>query len=424
MKPNAKPRFTSLCPAEPFRVFFPLGAFLGIAGVSLWPLFFGGLHHSFYPGLMHGRLMIHGFLGAFVFGFLGTAMPRLLGAPALRPWELWTLVALHITTAGLHIAGHRLLAVHPILWGDPAFLIEMLFFAVCMLRRVKKREDLPPPSFVLVGLGLLCGFFGTLLWLAGMKSWVSGGAMIFGGALLNEAFVLCLILGVGGFLLPRFLKIPGLRGMSEDRKPSPEWTRRALVAAVAGVVIVGAYAAEAFGVQNAARYAPAIRGATVVGCLLAFIPIFRTPAPFRTVPLSILISLAAIFIGLAFPLFWPGQRVAGLHVVFLGGFTLITLTVATRVALGHSGNLHLFESRLPSLLIAAALLIAGTAMRAIGDFLPARPQWLSVAAYFWMAAVVAWSIAILPKVRDPDPDPETRGHGPHSRKKPPEPQTS
>jgi uncharacterized protein involved in response to NO len=415
MTPDAKPRFTTLCPAEPFRVFFPLGAFLGLAGVSLWPLFFGGLHHSFYPGLMHARLMIHGFLGAFVFGFLGTAMPRLLGAASLRPWELWTLVALHVLTAGLHIAGHRLLAVYPVLWGDPAFLLETVFFAVCMLRRVKRRAELPPPSFVLVGLGLLSGFFGTLLWLAGMKSWVNGGAMLFGGALLNEAFVLCLILGVGGFLLPRFLKISGLRGMSEDRKPSPEWTRRALIAGGSGALIIGAYAAEAFGLPHAARYAPAVRGFSVVGCLLAFIPIFRTPAPLRTVPLSILISLAAIVAGLAFPLFWPAQRVAGLHVVFLGGFTLITLTVATRVVLGHSGNLHLFESRLPSLLVATALLTVGAAIRAVGDFLPTRPQWLSGASYLWMLAVTLWSVAILPKVRHPDPDPESRGHGPAKR---------
>lgn len=414
MESTGKARFLSLCPAEPYRVFFPLGVFLGIAGVSLWPLFFSGLHHSFYPGLMHARLMIHGFLGAFVFGFLGTAMPRLLGAPHLRPWEVWTLVALQAVTAGLHIAGHRLLMVHPILWGDAGFLVQMVFFAVCIGRRIKKRDELPPPSFVLVALGMLSGFAGTALWLAGMEGWVGGGWMMFGGALLNQVFVLCLILGVGGFLLPRFLKIPGLRGMSEERRASPEWRKRAMLGGAAGLVLIATHAVEAFALPGAGA-APAIRAITTAACLLGFVPVFKTPAPFRTVPLSVLLSLTAIFAGLVFPLLWPEQRVAGLHVVFLGGFTLITLTVATRVVLGHSGNLHLFETRLPSLLGAGALLLIGTVMRAAGDFLPTRPQWLSVSSYLWILAAAIWSIAILPKVRTPDPDPDTGGHGPAHR---------
>jgi hypothetical protein len=344
-------------------------------------------------------------------------MPRLLGAPSLRAGEVWTLVGLHVATAGLHIAGHRLMAIHPILWGDAAFILEMAFFAACMIRRLGKCDDLPPPSFVLVAFGLASGFCGTALYLAGMEGWVSGGWMIFGGALLNEAFVLCLILGVGGFLLPRFLKIPGLGGMSEDRKSSPAWRRKAFVAGLSGLMIISAYAAEAFGFPNATALAPMVRGCAVAGCLLFFIPIFRTPEPLRTVPLSVLLALASVVCGLVFPLFWPGQRVAGLHVVFLGGFSLITLTVATRVVLGHSGNLHLFESRLPSLLSATFLVLMGTAIRAIGDFLPTRPQWLSAASIIWIAAGLIWGFAILPKVRTPDPDPEGRGHGPKHGKR-------
>ncbi len=53
-----RPSFLSLCPAEPFRIFFPLATLLGISGVSLWPLFFSGLH-KFYPGPMHARGFFH-----------------------------------------------------------------------------------------------------------------------------------------------------------------------------------------------------------------------------------------------------------------------------------------------------------------------------------------------------------------------------
>ena len=100
--PASRPPILSLCPGEPFRIFFPLASLLGISGVSLWSLFFSGLH-KFHPGPMHARLMIEGFLAGFVIGFLGTALPRLLSAPPLRRGELWTLLALYLTTAGLHI---------------------------------------------------------------------------------------------------------------------------------------------------------------------------------------------------------------------------------------------------------------------------------------------------------------------------------
>ena len=106
--------------------------------------------------------------------------------------------------------------------------------------------------------------------------------------------------------------------------------------------------------------------------------------------------------GLIFPLFWPGQRVAGLHIVFLGGFSLITFTVATRVVLGHSGNEALFETRLPALQLATLLLLAGAALRAVGDFSAERPHWLSAASYLWMLAAAVWGIAVLPKVRIAD----------------------
>src|SRR5690242_18540167 len=68
--------------AEPFRIFFPAGVLAGIVGVSLWPLHFGGVL-EFYPGQNHARIMACGLFGAFILGFLGTAMPRMLSAPRL-----------------------------------------------------------------------------------------------------------------------------------------------------------------------------------------------------------------------------------------------------------------------------------------------------------------------------------------------------
>ena len=391
---EAKPRFFDLCPAEPFRIFFPLATLLGISGVSLWPLFFSGLH-KFYPGPMHARLMIEGFLAGFVFGFLGTALPRLLSAPPLRRGELWTLVALFLLTAGLHI-GEQPRA------GDLAFITLMLSFGACMISRVRRRVELPPPGFVLVAFGFLSGLIGPVLWLCGTQGWVSGSVTLFGAMLLNQAFVLFLLLGIGTFLLPRFLRLRDVRPMAEERTASSGWSLRAAFSAATGLALLASYWMEAC---NPATPAAAwLRGIAAIVYLAAMVPFQRQSFPLRTAPVAAQLALFALVAGLVFPLFWPDQRIAGLHVVFLGGFSLITFTVATRVVLGHSGNEALFETRLPSLQVAVFLLLAGTVLRAVGDFLPTRPHWLSAASYLWMVAAGVWGFSVLPKVRLADPD--------------------
>jgi uncharacterized protein involved in response to NO len=389
---SPRPSFLSLCPAEPFRIFFPLATLLGMAGVSLWPLFFSGLH-AFYPGPMHARLMIEGFLAGFVIGFLGTALPRLLSAPPLRRGELATLLALYLLTAGLHIAQQPRA-------GDAAFIALLLCFGGCMAARVRRREDLPPPGFVLVAFGLLSGLAGPALWLCGLQGWVSGRVMMFGGLLLNQGFVLFPLLGIGTFLLPRFLHLRDLRSMAEERRTSPGWWLRAVFSGATGLALLGSFWLEAG--DPSALAAPWLRATAATTYLAAMIPFHRQSGFPRTASLAVQISLVALIAGLLFPLVWPGQRVAGMHIVFLGGFSLITLTVATRVVLGHSGNEALFETRLPSLQLATLLLLAGAVLRAAGDFSPERPHWLTAASYLWILAAGVWGFAVLPKVRFAD----------------------
>src|SRR5262245_15102995 len=80
---------------EPFRVFFPEAVLSGILGVALWPLYFLKVT-NFYPGEAHGRIMAYGLFGGFIFGFLGTAMPRMLSAPPLGIANVLSLLALHL----------------------------------------------------------------------------------------------------------------------------------------------------------------------------------------------------------------------------------------------------------------------------------------------------------------------------------------
>src|SRR5213078_3965628 len=105
---------------EPFRIFFPAGISLGIAGVSLWLLYYLGAGVP-YPNVAHARLMIEGLMASFIFGFLGTAGPRLTSVPHFSLGEVAMLFTLDLLAAGAHVAeSHR--------FGDICFLICLLVF--------------------------------------------------------------------------------------------------------------------------------------------------------------------------------------------------------------------------------------------------------------------------------------------------------
>src|SRR5262249_11823634 len=122
--------FSAIYFAEPFRIFFPLGLFLGAIGVALWPLFVW-VAIEFYPRQTHVRLMIEGLMGSFIIGFLGTAGPRLLDASPLIAAETCLLLVLQIASALLHLAQRQTA-------GDIVFLTQLLFFVGMMAKRAGK----------------------------------------------------------------------------------------------------------------------------------------------------------------------------------------------------------------------------------------------------------------------------------------------
>src|SRR3954466_3112410 len=140
---------------EPFRLLFPAATLAGMIGVALWPLHLHGFFAT-YPGQLHARIMAHGLFGGFIFGFLGTAMPRMLSAQPLRMFEVVPLLFVYLTAVLSYGTGH-------LQWGDGAFLLLIFGFASCMAPRIHRRKDLPPPGFVLVGLSFLCVASGTVL---------------------------------------------------------------------------------------------------------------------------------------------------------------------------------------------------------------------------------------------------------------------
>src|SRR5215470_4302183 len=381
------PRYPAIYFAEPFRIFFPLGLFLGAIGVALWPLF---VWHAieFYPAQAHVRLMIEGLMGSFIFGFLGTAGPRLLDASPLIAAETCVILVLQIVSALLHLVQRQTA-------GDILFLVLLLFFVGMMAKRAGARNDLPPPQFVLVLFGLLNAAAGIFLITASKSLASESVANRLGSLMLSEGFVLFPILGVGAFFFPKLLG--GAKPQPSDlRIATMLWIKRAMIAALTGAVIWISFVSEALGWM---RTAALVRGLTTLAYFVIQGHLLEKPSgpPFlaRCFRLGALLLVAGLFLPVALPTY----RVASLHLTFIGGFSVILFTVSTRVILGHAGQSDLFRKRLRFLVAALTLLVVAMIARVGADFIPqARNSHLVYAALIWLLAATIWAVALAPKL--------------------------
>jgi|SRR5450755_734753 uncharacterized protein involved in response to NO len=374
--------------AEPFRIFFPVGLLLGMAGVLLWPLFYLGASIA-YPSVAHARIMIEGFMASFIFGFLGTAGPRLTSTRPFALPETAAIFTLDLLAAGLHLGGaHRA--------GDICFLGCLLFFVRTIGIRFYERKDCPPPNFALVALGLLSGIGGTVLVAYAETAQYSRGYQ-FGSALLNQCFVLLPILGVAPFFLERLLDLPR-PDLPESRAFPPGWFAQAAVAATIGIVIAGSFLLEIFGFGEIGAWT---RSAAIVIYLAAKMP-FRGR---NFLANCLRVGIITTAIGFTVVAFFPGYRVGALHIVFITGFTLIAFAVAIRVVFGHGGRTDLLQKPLLFFIATVVLLFLAMISRFTADLTPGvRILHLLSAAICWLVAAFIWMVKVIPKVATADPE--------------------
>jgi uncharacterized protein involved in response to NO len=377
---------------EPFRLFFPVAVLAGLVGVALWPAMLLGWTEM-YPGPSHARLMVQGFFGGFIFGFLGTSMPRLVEARPLSAGEAFAMLALFLGNLVANISGMNTVA-------DGIFIAEIAFWFAMLKRRCHGGQDRPPPSFVLVGLSFVSALAGTALHLAGRRWELSDPTAMLARLLSFHGFVLLCVLGAGGFLLPRFLGLGTRRKFPQDDLASPEWKRSARVAAIAGATILITYLLEAIGWN---RVAGAGRAAVVIGYLCYEMPLERLRWNWRGVHWQLIVGLVCIPLGVLVSGWFFNMRLAWSHIELVGGFALITTGVATRVVFGHSGGREKLERFHLWLTTAALLMLLGLVARISGDFLPGiQSTHYIYGAVLWMAGAIVWALCALPRVLRPD----------------------
>lgn len=288
-------------------------------------------------------------------------------------------------------------AVHKIVWGDILFLSLLLLFLGLMFRRLKHQKDTPPPGFILVGLAFLCVLTGAVIAL--FQPWMEESGVYWitlQRRLVYQGFVLLPILGIGPFILPRFFGFPSRHDFPEMLAPSASWKRKAYLAAGTGVLIIASFFVETSGwlrTAHATRF-----GATLVYLFIEF-P-FRLSPRLSTAPGSSLrMAFALVVAGFIAITLFPAYRVGLLHLTLVGGFAVITFTVATRVLFGHSGDLEKLKKKNWWLLLAVGLMLLGMATRISGDFWPKiMASHYTYGAMIWIVGVLLWCSCTLPKV--------------------------
>lgn len=356
---------------EPYRFLFPIGLFFAVAGTAVW-IKFALDPGTVYPGVIHARVMIGAFLLAFVCGFLMTAIPKMTASYPARRLEIW-IAALLTVASGIA-------AYHP--ENSYFFLLAasaLLFLLIFAARRALKRTKAIPPFFAFVGVGLLSGLVGSALLFFAEPGFIYE----FGRRLFFQGMILCLVLGIGSRL------IPVITGNAIVNRPL--WN----YAAVAMLIPVS-FAAEAAGYVGAGGFLKAM-AATMVAA--GFWGLAARSKKFSRLAPAMRISGALVIGGLWMAALYPAFAVHWMHLTYVGGFGLMTFTVASRVTLAHGHYDLAFEARSRSLPVIGGLILLAAGTRVFAPFYP--PEYiphLAYAAFTWVIAVTIWGAVFLRKL--------------------------
>ena len=389
---RAMKRLWKMVLEEPYRMFFPLGMVAGIWGVMFWPAFYAGWL-AFYPNEAHMRMMVEGFMGAFAVGFLGTAFPRLTGNRSWFAGEFLLMLLLWVMTVSSH-------AMNRVVAGDAAFCALLGFLFLGMAGRwISGNRDTPPPGFVLAFAGILGAGVA-----AGFLAWHKSPSPVqwqFARLWLFQGFLLLPLMGIGPYVLPRFFGMPSSHSFDDSRKPPRAWWRKAALAGTAGILIAGGFLLEVTGKPMAGQLLRAVVILIWFGMetpLLCRAKVSTTPGN------AARWALAGLVAGCACAAFWPYARVGSLHLFFVSGLGLITMTVGTRVILGHAGRHDLLGGKIVWLRWVVGLLVLAALTRMTSDFIPAvRISHHKYAAWTWAIAGVIW-LGVLAKYLTRDED--------------------
>jgi len=275
--------------------------------------------------------------------------------------------------------------------GTVAFVCAHGILLTLLTRRFVRRQQDPPPTFTLIGFGLVAGAAGALLMSGVALELIPAAWDLLGRRLLTEGMVMLLVLGVGGSLGPRLLGFASLpaHGMAVGQHGKA-------ASVIAGLVILVSLVAEyVFDL----RWMAYVRAFAVSAVMIRSLRLWNRPVVRTTLSLSIWIAHWIIATGVWIVAAAPRYRADFLHILFIGGFSLLILAIATRVTLSHGKHDLAQESRSWPLRVGVTLALVAMLARIGAPFAAAAYfSHLAWASLLWIAGILWWSAYIVRRI--------------------------
>jgi uncharacterized protein involved in response to NO len=375
--------------AEPYRLLFPLGTASAVIGLGLWIPYYFWPEAFPYPGQAHAVIQIHAFMLCFIFGFLTTMLPKILGVKPLDPFSFLAFPVLLVGIIGASLAGAPLLA-------QSMHLLILMNFIGFIIRRYPTRKSNPPTAFLFIAVAMLTDVIGTLAKIAALTGNLGdnivGPTLRAGSILQFQAFPLLLILGVGGFLLPKLFA----NGPVDPKSLQANARFNARMPILVCLLFITSYGIEILslfkGYGNIGlQIAYALRGLVWTWFIFMDIRIHKIPGILPPYLKMARIALYAMGLALFLPVVSPSFILAWEHIIFLGGLMPLTLAIASRVLAAHAGRMDLLALHGGKIWIYGILLILSTVTRVATEIWPGgRAMHLAIAAILALSALFIW----------------------------------
>lgn len=389
---KASPSFIERLASEPYRIFFPLGIFWGIFGVGHW-LFYALGWLTAYSGFLHSAIQMQAYMGSFVAGFLLTAAPRFAAAPPLNPKEFILFLSLSMALPMVYFRQWFIA-------GEISFILWIFLLLFILGSRFRKKRDTnasPPTEFVWIPVALLHGLAGAGLLIAWQLQALPAIWGKTGKLLLDHGFMLSIVVGVGGFLAPRLMGVhrlfirPGTASPEQIKKERLRWM---MIHLLAGLFIFSSFFIEAHG-SSATAYG--IRAIVVTSILIWTGSLTKWPLVRDQFVWMVWASFWFVAAGHWGLVFFPAYRLACLHIIFIGGYALMTFAVATMVILSHGGSASLLKKPHAALTGISAGVAIALIFRLASEFFPEFYfQLLGISSSAWLIAAVIWLSFLFP----------------------------
>jgi uncharacterized protein involved in response to NO len=379
---------------EPYRLFFPLGILFALGGVGHW-LFYAMGWMKWYSGFLHANIQTQLYLACFVGGFLMTAVPRFSGTWTARVWELVSSLVLLLGVAAALFSGQWVIS-------ESLYALWLVLLARFIGARFLKRGvQYPPVEFVWIPPAIFLEVAGATVIILVLTGRLHPEWMSIGRSMQEQGFMLALVLGVGGFLGPRLMGVHQLPlGNSNNFKLHIQ--KKIFIHTSSAVLLMLSFFLEG---SREDHMGYTLRAVIVMGMFL-WTRSLNTKVIFGPGIFIRLLSVSYWMIALGYWLipFFPKLHIALLHLVFLGGFSLMIYCVATMVVLNHAGRGELLQKPLWIFWLIASGVAVSLGIRLVATFFSEQYfLLLGITSSTWLVVGIGWLIFSMPFIlRVPD----------------------